>query len=100
MRLEVILLYIKDFRGVKDLKNGQERYISLFQHKKAYVLSRFYTTALLWFPKKTYTLAGFEPGSSGPKANAMATAPRRQGKKGGGGKYSYSLSLIDSTLLN
>jgi hypothetical protein len=36
-------------------------------------------TALLWFPKKPYTLAGFEPGSFIPEVNAMSTAPRRQG---------------------
>jgi hypothetical protein len=35
------------------------------------------TTALLCFSKKPYTLAGFEPGSSFPQADAMATAPRR-----------------------
>jgi hypothetical protein len=32
------------------------------------------------FPlKKTYTLAGFEPGSSVPEADAMSAALRRQG---------------------
>jgi hypothetical protein len=30
------------------------------------------------FPKKTYTLAGFEPGSAISEADAMSTAPRRQ----------------------
>jgi hypothetical protein len=31
------------------------------------------------FPKKPYTLAGFEPVSFAPEAEAMSTAPRRQG---------------------
>jgi hypothetical protein len=31
------------------------------------------------FPLKPYTLAGFEPGSSVSEADAMSTAPRRQG---------------------
>jgi hypothetical protein len=31
--------------------------------------------------KKPYTLAGFEPGLSDPQADAMTTAPRRQGKQ-------------------
>jgi hypothetical protein len=30
------------------------------------------------FPHKPNTLAGFEPGSSFPQADAMSTAPRRQ----------------------
>jgi hypothetical protein len=34
---------------------------------------------LLCFPKKRYTLAGFEPGSAVSEADAMSTAPRRQG---------------------
>jgi hypothetical protein len=38
-----------------------------------------FTTALLCFPTKTYTLAGFEPGSSVLMADAMSNAPRRQG---------------------
>jgi hypothetical protein len=29
---------------------------------------------------KPYTLAGFEPGSAVSKADAMSSAPRRQGK--------------------
>jgi hypothetical protein len=34
------------------------------------------------FPKKLkYILAGYEPGSSVPEADAMSTAPRRQGMK-------------------
>jgi hypothetical protein len=33
------------------------------------------------FPKKPYTPAGFEPGSSILKADVMAIEPRRQGKK-------------------
>jgi hypothetical protein len=39
-----------------------------------------FTTALLCFPK-TYTQAGFEPGSSDHQANEMMTAPRRQDKR-------------------
>jgi hypothetical protein len=31
------------------------------------------------FPKKPYTVAGFEPGSAVSEADAMSTAPRRQG---------------------
>jgi hypothetical protein len=31
------------------------------------------------FPKKPYTMAGFEPGPSVQEADAMSTAPRRQG---------------------
>jgi hypothetical protein len=32
----------------------------------------------MYFPLKPYTLAGFEPGSSDPEADAMSTAPRRR----------------------
>jgi hypothetical protein len=39
-----------------------------------------YTAALLCCPLTHYTLAGFEPGMPVPKADAMSTAPRRQGK--------------------
>jgi hypothetical protein len=34
------------------------------------------------FPKKPYTPAGFEPGSSVPMVDAMSTAARRQGVPG------------------
>jgi hypothetical protein len=30
-----------------------------FSHKQS-ILSQFYTVALIWFPQKPYTLAGFE----------------------------------------
>jgi hypothetical protein len=33
---------------------------------------------LLSFPKLPYTLAGFEPGSSVPEADAMSTTSRRR----------------------
>jgi hypothetical protein len=46
------------------------------------ILSQEYTTGLLWSHSKSYTLAVLEPGSSVPEADAMCTAPRRQGKKG------------------
>jgi hypothetical protein len=42
-------------------------------------IKSIYTTALLFFPYKPYTRAGFEPGLSFPQAEAMTTAPRRQG---------------------
>jgi hypothetical protein len=35
------------------------------------------TTALLSFPKNSYTLAGLDPGSSILQADAMTIAPRR-----------------------
>jgi hypothetical protein len=37
------------------------------------------TKALLYFPLKPYTIAGFEPGSSVSGADAVFTTPRRQG---------------------
>jgi hypothetical protein len=51
-----------------------------FQHTS--LLGGFYTTAMLWYHKKPYNLAEFEPGFSVPEADAMSTAPRRhpQGK--------------------
>jgi hypothetical protein len=39
-----------------------------------------YTAALLWPPKKPYTLAGFEPWPPVTEANAMSTAPRRRAR--------------------
>jgi hypothetical protein len=39
--------------------------------------------------KKHYFLAGFKPGSSGPEANAMSTAPRRHQ-----GVLSVKLSVV------
>jgi hypothetical protein len=58
----------------------QSLYFSFSTHKQRTPI-RFYTTPLLCLPKKPDTLAGFEPGSSVPKAKTMSTAPRRQGKK-------------------
>jgi hypothetical protein len=52
------------------------------------------------FPeKKTFSLAGIEPGSSGPQMDAMTTAPHRQGS------FSYIFSyqmlfLISINLIN
>jgi hypothetical protein len=43
------------------------------------MLSQYYKTALLCFPEHPYTLAGFEPGSTVPLADAKATAPRHLG---------------------
>jgi hypothetical protein len=40
--------------------------------------TQLYTTAMLHVSLKPYTVAGFEPGSSVPEADAMSTAPRRQ----------------------
>jgi hypothetical protein len=53
--------------------------INLFQHtNNAYnSIGHNYGTAMSFL--KLYTLAGFEPGSFVPEANAMSTAPRRQG---------------------
>jgi hypothetical protein len=50
-----------------------------FCPKKAMYIRTFFTTSILCFPKKPYTLAGFEAGSSVHRADAMTTAPRRQG---------------------
>jgi hypothetical protein len=75
------------FRGQRDMIlkyiNGPA-FISPFEHttNNAYQVDSRYTTALLWLPKKPYTLAGFEPGSTCPEGNAMSTAPRRQGDQG------------------
>jgi hypothetical protein len=52
----------------------------LFSTHKQCSLILVFITALLWFPQKPYTLAGFEPGSSVPEADAVSTAPCRQGK--------------------
>jgi hypothetical protein len=52
-------------------------YIPFPTHKQC-TLSRLYIcTQQLWydFLKKPYTLAGFEPGSSVPEADALSTAP-------------------------
>jgi hypothetical protein len=46
-------------------------------------IKSIFTTALLCFPKKPYTLEGFEPGSTVLQAKAMTTAPRRPGPKVG-----------------
>jgi hypothetical protein len=45
-------------------------------------VNHLYTTALLIFPQNPYTLAGFEPRSAFPEADAMSTVPRRH--QGGG----------------
>jgi hypothetical protein len=57
---------------------GQCLYWSFSTHKQC-ILSQKRTTALLCCSKKPYTLAGFEPGSAVSEANAMPTAPHRQG---------------------
>jgi hypothetical protein len=58
----------------------QNAFISPFQHtNNAYLVDCWYTTAWLLLPKKPYTLAGFEPGSSVLVADAVSTMPRRLG---------------------
>jgi hypothetical protein len=57
---------------------GQCLYFSFRTHKTC-ILSRLYTTELLWLPKKPYALAGFEPGSFVPEADVMSAGPRHQG---------------------
>jgi hypothetical protein len=58
---------------------GQRLYFS-FSNTQTMLIESLFTTALQCFPKNlTYTLAVFEPGSSVPQADAMTTAPRRQG---------------------
>jgi hypothetical protein len=53
--------------------NWANAWISLFKHtNNAYYVSQLYTTAL-----QPNTLAGFEPRSSVPEADAMSTAHRR-----------------------
>jgi hypothetical protein len=47
-----------------------------------YQVYYIYTTALQCFPNKSCTMAGLEPGPSVPEADAMSTAPRRQGMSG------------------
>jgi hypothetical protein len=60
---------------------GQCLYFSFSTHKQC-ILSQLYTTVLLCFQKKLVcALAGFEPGSSVPEADAISTTPRRQGRK-------------------
>jgi hypothetical protein len=52
-------------------------HFSLSTHKQC-ILSRLRTTALLWLPKKPYTLAGFEPWifcSGGGRDGHYATPP-------------------------
>jgi hypothetical protein len=46
---------------------------------KQFILSRLPKEHCYDFPKKPYTLAGIEPGSSDPEADAMSTAPGCQG---------------------
>jgi hypothetical protein len=53
-------------------------FISYFQPTNNSYLVNYNTTAMLRFPKNPNTLAGFEPGSSAPEADAMSTEPRRQ----------------------
>jgi hypothetical protein len=48
-------------------------YFSFSTHKQC-ILGRLNKTAVLCFPWKTYTLAGFEPWSSVLEVDAMSTA--------------------------
>jgi hypothetical protein len=53
--------------NLKDLfwkKCGQCLYLTSKHTHHVYILSQLYTTALLWFHLKLYTLAGFELGVS------------------------------------
>jgi hypothetical protein len=52
-----------------------------FSTHKQCILSRLCSkhNSNAMIPKKTYTLAGFEPGSSVPDVDAMPTAPHRHG---------------------
>jgi hypothetical protein len=62
------------------LKNVAIAFISYIKHKNNahhvnYTLQHCYV-----FPKKTYTLAGFEPGFFCPEVDAIPTKPFRHGK--------------------
>jgi hypothetical protein len=49
-----------------------------FSTYKQCIFSQLYAIALLCFPQKPNILAGFEPGSSVPEADAMSTAPHHK----------------------
>jgi hypothetical protein len=55
-------------------------FISLFSIHKQWILSHLYTTALLCFPKNLIPWRDSNPGLLVPEADAMSTAPRRQGR--------------------
>jgi hypothetical protein len=57
--------------------NTQTMHIKPTMYVCTYIYD-IYTTALLRFPKKLYTLVRFEPGSSIPEADAMSIEPRSQ----------------------
>jgi hypothetical protein len=64
----------------RKIGGGASVYFSFLTHIKC-ILSRLYVhNCIARTSLKTYTLAGFEPGSSVPEADAMSTAPRHQGK--------------------
>jgi hypothetical protein len=47
-----------------------------------HIKSKTHNSIAIFFLKKTFTLAGFKPGSAVSEADAMSTAPRRQGRQG------------------
>jgi hypothetical protein len=55
-------------------------FISFFHTRTTHIMyvSQFEHSSIAFFPKKPYTLTGFEPLSSVPEADAMSTASRRQ----------------------
>jgi hypothetical protein len=57
---------------------GQCLYVFLFFNTQKCKLQLFLHSSIAMFPLQPYTLAGFEPGSSVPEADAMSTAPRRR----------------------
>jgi hypothetical protein len=54
-------------------------HISLFNTKTKHLSSLFAAALLCFRTNLTYTLAGFEPGSSAPEADAFFTTPSRKG---------------------
>jgi hypothetical protein len=53
-------------------------FILFFNTQTMHIESKTHNSIAMFF-LKPYTLAGFEPGSAVPEADAMSTAPRRQG---------------------
>jgi hypothetical protein len=55
---------------------GQMPFILFFIKQSMRIKSNYTQQLCFVFPKKTYTPAGFEPGSSVPELVAMSTVPR------------------------
>jgi hypothetical protein len=69
----------------------------LKQTRKQYILSQLYTTVLLRFSYKPFTLAGFEPGSSVPGGHAVSIVPHRPAPRPGSSQYQLTAALQSQT---